>query len=114
MDHTVVISDVHLSEVEPGEGLWMRHRQRRWLPDGELAAMLAALCDEVRGDRLTLVLGGDVFDFDAPRVVHGESVFHDLPRTEEHAVPALAAILDDHPLVVEALARVLAEGHALV
>jgi UDP-2,3-diacylglucosamine pyrophosphatase LpxH len=114
MHHTVVVSDVHLCEVEPGTDLWMRYRQRPWLPDAELAAMLGALCDEVRGQELTLVLGGDVFDLDAPRVIGQKSVFHDLPRTPEHAVPALAAILDDHPEVVAALGRVLAEGHRIV
>src|SRR5262249_27657673 len=66
---------------------------------------------KVRGDELCLVLNGDVFDFDAPRVVDGESVFHDLPRTAEHAVPAITAILDDHAVFVAALGRVLADGH---
>lgn len=122
MRHTVVISDIHLSEVERGSGLWMRYRQRPFVPDAEIARMLAAVrraVDEERrrdagGAELTLVLGGDVFDLDAPRVVGGESVPHDLPRTAEHAVPALAAILDDHPVFVAALGQVLAEGHTLV
>jgi UDP-2,3-diacylglucosamine pyrophosphatase LpxH len=115
MRHTVVISDIHLSEVERGSGLWMRYRQRPFLPDGEIAAMLSAVRRELReGDELTVVLNGDIFDFDAPRVIAGESVFHDLPRTAEHAVPALAAILDDHPVFVDAIGSVLASGHRLV
>jgi hypothetical protein len=114
MHHTVVISDIHLCEVEPGEGPWMRYRQRPFLPDDELARMLDALRASVRGHRLTLVLNGDVFDFDAPRVIGDESLFHDLPRLAEHAVPQMAAILDDHPVFVAALGRVLAEGHTVV
>ena len=54
--------------------------------------MLTALLGIVRRgsgtgarDALTLVLNGDVFDLDAPRVVGNESVFHDLPRNAEHA-----------------------------
>src|SRR5438094_758265 len=98
MHHTVVLSDIHLCEVEPESGLWMRYRQRAYLPDPELAAMLGALRERVGSDGLTLVLNGDVFDFDAPRVIGRESVFHDLPRTPENSVSAMIAILDDHPL----------------
>jgi UDP-2,3-diacylglucosamine pyrophosphatase LpxH len=112
--HTVVISDIHLSEAEPGTGLWMRYRQREFSPDREIADMLGALSSEVRREALTLVLNGDVFDLDAPRVVGEESVFHDLPRDAEHAVPAVRAILDDHPLFVEALAGVLRDGHRVI
>lgn len=114
MRHTVVISDVHLCEAEPGNGLWMRYRQRSFSPDAEIATMLDALRGRVRGDELTLVLNGDVFDFDAPRVVGEESVFHNLPRTAENAVPAMAAILDDHPAFLIALGRVVADDHDVV
>ncbi|MDC3958308.1 hypothetical protein [Polyangium jinanense] len=114
MHHTLVISDIHLCEVEPGTGPWMRHRQRAFLPDGEIAGMLEAVLHAVRGQRMTLVLNGDVFDFDAPRVIDGRSACHDLPRDAEHGVPAIAAILNDHPIVLEALGRVLDEGHDIV
>ena len=112
MRHTIAISDIHLCEVERTDGLWMRYRQAQFSPDNDLAAMLDTVRRKVSqnaGDVLCLVLNGDVFDFDAPRVVEGESVFHDLPRTAEHAVPAIGAILDDHPAFMAALGRVLAD-----
>lgn len=112
--HTVAISDIHLCELERTNGLWMRYRQAPYTPDRELVGMLDALRERVRGEELHLVLNGDTFDFDAPRVVNGESVFHDLPRTAEHALPALRAILDDHPGILAALGRVLADGHWVV
>ncbi|AUX20307.1 hypothetical protein SOCEGT47_007750 [Sorangium cellulosum] len=121
MHHTVAISDIHLCELEPTAGLWMRYRQAPYSPDRELAAMLDALRGDVRRgaggagrDELTLVLNGDIFDLDAPRVINNESVVHDLPRTAEHAVPAIEAILSDHPVFVEALGRVVADGHTVV
>ncbi len=114
MRHTVVISDIHLCEVEPGSGEWMRYRQRASIPDAEIGKMLEDLCETVGEEPLTLVLNGDIFDFDAPRVVDGSSQYHDLPRTAEHSVPAMAAILDDHPLFVDALARVLRQNHEIV
>ncbi|XXY49455.1 hypothetical protein WME91_56560 [Sorangium sp. So ce269] len=100
----------------------MRYRQAPYSPDGEVAAMLDALRDEMKQGtargagrhELTLVLNGDVFDFDAPRVIDQKSVFHDLPRSAEHAVPAMAAILADHPVFIEALGRVVADGHTVV
>lgn len=114
MDHTVVLSDIHLCELERTDGLWMRYRQAPFCPDQELVAMLGELKRQVHGDRLTLVLNGDIFDLDAPRVIDGESVFHDLPRDAEHTLPMLGAILDDHPLVVRALGELLADGHRVV
>ncbi|MFT3771375.1 MAG: hypothetical protein QM820_38670 [Minicystis sp.] len=114
MPHTVVLSDVHLCEAERESGLWMRYRQPTCSPAPEIAAMLAALRRRVRGDRLTLILNGDVFDFDAPRVVGGVSVFHDQPRDARHATAALASILDDHPAFVRALGEVLADGYTVV
>jgi UDP-2,3-diacylglucosamine pyrophosphatase LpxH len=114
MRHTVAISDVHLCEAEPSQGLWMRYRQRVYSPGTEIAAMLDALRARIRGDELSVVLNGDIFDFDAPRVVDHESVFHNLPRTAEYAVPMIAAILDDHEPFTAALGRVLADGHTVV
>lgn len=114
MRHLVAISDIHLSEVEPGSGLWMRYRQKAFTPGAEIAAMLEQLISRVRGDDLTVVLNGDVFDLDAPHVTGGESLHHDKPRDAAHAAPAVAAILRDHPEFVAGLARVLAEGHRLV
>lgn len=114
MNHTVIISDIHLCELEKSDGLWMRYRQAPYCPDQELIAMLGELRRRVRGQRLSLVLNGDIFDLDAPRVVEGESQFHNLPRSAEHAVPMMAAILDDHPGVVQALGEVLADGHTVV
>ncbi|MGK4005026.1 hypothetical protein WMF31_20535 [Sorangium sp. So ce1036] len=100
----------------------MRYRQAPYSPDSEVAAMLDALRDEMKQGtargagrhELTLVLNGDVFDFDAPRVIDRKSVFHDLPRSAEHAVPAMRAMLADHPVFTEALGRVVADGHTVV
>jgi len=114
MHHTVIISDIHLCEVEPKSGLWMRYRQRPYTPGPEIAKMLERLREDVAGDELTLVLNGDIFDFDAPHVINGISQFHDQPRDDAHAVPVIRSILADHPEFVDALARVIADGHDLV
>lgn len=116
--HIVVISDIHLSELEPQDGAWMRYRQAAQSPDPPIAAMIDALLAQLgrarEPEELTLALNGDIFDFDAPRVVDGRSVFHDDPRDDARSVPFIEAILDDHRLFVEALARALVAGHKVV
>src|SRR5689334_14979034 len=83
VNHTVVISDVHLCEAVPGDDLWMRYRQRRFFPDTEFARLFDLLCAEARGNTLSLVFNGDLFDFDAPPIVNGEIEFGDPPRSED-------------------------------
>jgi UDP-2,3-diacylglucosamine pyrophosphatase LpxH len=110
MRHTVVISDVHLCESVPGDDAWMRWRQRPYLPDEEFAAFVDALLAEAHGpgDAIELVFNGDLFDFDAGRVIDGRAMFEDLPRTEPVALDLITRILTDHAGYVEALARLLA------
>ncbi len=113
--HTVVISDVHLCQVVPSDGLWMRYRNARFSPDAEIAAML----DGVRagmgeGDDLEIVLNGDVFDFDAPPVIDGEVTFLDQGRGEDAAVQTIERILDDHAELAAALAHAVARGEHLI
>lgn len=110
----MVLSDIHLCEVEREGGLWMRYRQPAFSPAPEIAGMLADLRRRVRGDRLSLILNGDIFDFDAPRVVGRSSVSHDHPRDARHATAALAAMIDDHPIFARALGEILADGHTVV
>lgn len=120
--HTVVLSDIHLCELEPTSGAWMRYRQREQAPDRAIASMIDALLAELtraasedgEPHELTLALNGDIVDFDAPRVVDGESRFHDEPRDDAHSVPAIEAVLRDHPVFVAAVAEVLAAGHKVL
>lgn len=115
MKHTVVISDVHLCEGAPGDDLWMRWRQRPYFPDGEFEALVTALLASIDDeDRVEFVFNGDLFDFDAGRVIDGEVVFEDLPRTEPVAADLIDRILADHDGYVRACGRLLAGGHALV
>jgi UDP-2,3-diacylglucosamine pyrophosphatase LpxH len=112
MRHTVVISDVHLCEAVPGSDPWMRWRQRPYLPDEEFSELIDALLAEARapGDAIELVFNGDLFDFDAGRVIDGAATFEDLPRTETVANELIQRILDDHAGYVNALARLLRAG----
>jgi UDP-2,3-diacylglucosamine pyrophosphatase LpxH len=112
MRHTVIISDVHLCEAEPGDDLWMRWRQRPYFPDQEFAHLVDVLLREAHGpdEVIELVFNGDLFDFDAGRVIDGHAVFEDLPRTESYANEIIDRILADHTGYVGALAKLLTAG----
>jgi len=114
--HTLVISDVHLCEGVPGDDLWMRWRQNPFFPDTEFAAVVDHLLGGALDpdDRLDLVFNGDLFDFDAGRVIDGKALFEDLPRTEPIAIDLLDRILADHEGYVAALARLLRAGHRVI
>lgn len=116
MQHTVVISDAHLCEGVPGDDLWLRWRQRPYFPDAEFAELIDTLLARTTPgeDSIELVFNGDLFDFDAGRVIDGVARFEDLPRTEPVAMEQIDRILDDHDGYVRATARVLAAGHRVV
>ena len=114
MRNIVSISDIHLSQLEPSNGLWMRYRQAPFVPDHELVAMLDTLRERVRGEELELVLNGDIFDFDVPWITDGKIYFPKAKRSPEIAFPVMHDILRDHSAFILALARVLVEGHTLV
>jgi UDP-2,3-diacylglucosamine pyrophosphatase LpxH len=92
----------------------MRYRQRRFFPDERLAAMLDLVASRAGGDSIEVVFNGDVFDFDvAP--VKGERLDYDTRCvTEDDAVARLAVILDDHPVFVAAVAKIVAQGGSVV
>jgi UDP-2,3-diacylglucosamine pyrophosphatase LpxH len=114
VNNTVVISDVHLSESVPGDDLWMRYRQRRFSPDEELGELFDHLAIATRGQALTLVFNGDVFDFDAPSI-DGETIKKDSPPpTEAEAADVLERILRDNPRFVEGIAALVNLGHRCV
>jgi UDP-2,3-diacylglucosamine pyrophosphatase LpxH len=114
VNHTVVISDVHLCQDIPGDDVWMRYRQPRFSPDADFAQLFARIRREARGETLSVVFNGDVFDFDAAPVLDGV-VRDDQPTPTEHeASDVLARILADHPRFVDGLADLVADGHTVV
>ena len=116
--HTLILSDVHLSQAhpeDPADPLWMRYRRREHHPDSDFAAMvdhlLATTTDD---DAIELVFNGDVLDFDAPWVKDGQSSFDELPSTEAGCLVQVKLLLADHVVWFSAVARLLLAGHRLL
>ena len=112
--HLCVVSDLHLWQATDHEELWMRYRQRRFLPDAQFAALISKLCKQIAPGDLTLVLNGDIFDFDLPPVVDGHPVSERSPRTELASVKRLKLILADHDVFLSSLSKLLLRGDRLV
>lgn len=112
--HLCVVSDLHLWQATDHDDLWMRYRQRRFLPDSQFAALIEKLCVQIEPGDLTLVLNGDIFDFDLPPVEHGYPVPGRSPRTEKESVERLGLILADHKLFLSTLAMLLLRGDRIV
>jgi UDP-2,3-diacylglucosamine pyrophosphatase LpxH len=112
--HTLVLSDVHLSQAHPEDAsdpLWMRYRRREHHPDAEFAGLVEHLLATVGSDRIEVVFNGDVFDFDAPWVKDGTSSFDEFPPTDEGAAEQVRLILADHGAFFGAVAKLVEAGH---
>src|SRR6478672_6273056 len=101
--HTVIVSDVHLSQThpdDPTDPLWMRYRRAEFHPDEDFEALV----DHVLAG---LDSAAFVLDFDAPWVKGGESSFDEFPLDDAGCAAQARRILADHPRWFGAVARVL-------
>ena len=115
--HTVVLSDVHLSQAHPhddADPFWMRYRRRDYHPDAEFEDLVGKLLEACAGEPIEVVFNGDVIDFDAPLVKDGKSTFDEFPLDDAGCAAQLRRIVADHRRFFGAAARLLAEGHRMI
>lgn len=124
----LVLSDLHLCDVEDHADGWKAYKSARYGVDEELSALLADTADRFEAENhrpgagLTLILNGDIVDFDLVVAVPDDAPFpvspHERKRglipTAEKSAWKLAWVLKDHPVFIEALARFAARGHGIV
>ncbi|HEY3358181.1 MAG TPA: metallophosphoesterase [Polyangia bacterium] len=120
----LIISDLHLADVEDHADGWKAHKASRYVFDEQLDELVASLEAQARaGEDLILVLNGDIFDFDIVTAIPDPAPFPVSARergrgvlqpTEEKSVWKLGLILKHHPRFVATLARFLAAGHRVV
>jgi hypothetical protein len=119
----LVVSDLHLCDVEDNPDGWMAYKSSRYLFDGEFAELLKDFQRRAApGDALTLVLNGDVFDFDLisevpadpPWPVSPAERYHGLRSTASKSAWKLELILGHHSWFLMALADFLCAGHRVV
>ncbi len=119
----LVLSDLHLADVEDHADGWKSYKHSRYLFDTELARVIEHFA--LRGSANTehvLVLNGDIFDFDLVAAVPETPPWPTSPAerkrglspTEPKAVWKLNHILQNHPVCVDAWARFVGAGNTLV
>jgi len=117
----LVVSDLHLCDVEDHPDGWKRYKRAGYVFDDELVALLDDFV-ATGGDELTLVLNGDIFDFDLIAAVPDDPPFPVSLSERRRGLDATAAksrwklerILAHHPRFVAALAGFLSRGHEVV
>lgn len=119
----LVVSDLHLCDVEDHPDGWKAHKAGRFVPDEELRQLFEKFVEEAReGDALTLVLNGDVLDFDLvtavpeapPWPLRALERSFGLDATEAKSRWKLDRVLADHETFLGALAAFAAAGHRIV
>lgn len=122
-NHYLVVSDLHLADVEDHADGWKRHKSSAWVVDDELDQMVSSFESRLApGEHLTLVLNGDIFDFDLVTAVPLDPPFpvrriehsYGLDATAAKSAWKLGKILDDHARFVAMLARLLDRGSRVV
>ena len=115
--HTIVLSDVHLSQAHPQDDddpYWMRYRRRDYHPDADFEDLVGTLLEACAGEPIEVVFNGDILDFDAPLVKDGKSTFDEFSLDDAGCADQLRRIVADHPRFFGAAARLLAEGHRMI
>lgn len=122
---TAIISDVHLTEAEPehpDKPLWKKYKTRRFFFDEQLSSFLEHIQREANGEKVELVLNGDIFDFDsvmamppdAPYSISQVEKKRGLFAEEPKSVFKIKVILKDHESFIKALGVFIKKGNRVV
>jgi UDP-2,3-diacylglucosamine pyrophosphatase LpxH len=117
----LVVSDLHLSDFEEHADGWKAHKRACYSIDREFDALVDTFLGEGEGAR-TLVLNGDIFDFDLVTAVPQDGRFElsgsercrGMLPTADKSAWKLQRMLSDHEGFVHTLAKLLAAGHKVV
>ncbi|MBC7397870.1 MAG: metallophosphoesterase [Bdellovibrionales bacterium] len=123
--HTIIMSDLHLTDAElgqPGKSLWKRYKRPKFFLDQSFRRLLKFIQSEVGNDPVELVLNGDIFDFDSVMRLPLHPGFHiswlekkrGLFPEEEKSRFKMEVILHDHAVWIEALKEFVHRGNKVV
>jgi hypothetical protein len=122
-DRYLIVSDLHLCDVEENPDGWKYFKSSRYRVDRDFAELIdffvSGGCED---DVNTLVLNGDLFDFDLVTALPGAPPWRvklserrgGLEATPEKSQWKLDRILGDHPLFLEALTGFIGLGGRVV
>lgn len=122
--HTVIVSDMHLSDAEAPDKRrphWKAYKWRQFFFDEDFRRLLEHIDAQASGP-IELVLAGDIFDFDnitalppkPPGLLHWLARLRGLGTEEWMSRFKIGRIIADHEPWFRALARFIAQGHKVV
>lgn len=127
--HTIVLSDIHISDAEPvhkHRPLWKRYKRKRFFIDRSFRRFLEYMQSKIEGP-IELVLNGDIFDFDSVLAQpQGEEASDShlaagwlekrrgLNAEEEKSRFKMRTILKDHSTWVESIRKFILAGNRVV
>ena len=120
----LIVSDLHISDIEDNADGWKAYKHPRFVFDAEFHRLLAFFKDRNSAENtpLTLILNGDIFDFDLitavpkdpPWPVRFKERRRGLDATGPKYAWKLTHMLQDHSIFVRSLSSFLSEGHSIV
>lgn len=123
--YTAIVSDLHLCEEEPPHpqyALWKKYKTREFFFDEEFEIFLKKIQELAEGEKVELVLNGDIFDFDSftklpeqpPYYISWLERKRGLHPQEEKSIFKISQILRDHQIWVRALRGFIMSGNPVV
>ena len=123
--YTAVISDLHLCEAEPVHSkfpLWKKFKTRQFFYDDVFIDFLDQIQKKAKGEKVELILNGDIFDFDSVMEMPEKSVFRVswlekkrglFPRPERSKFK-IQCILRDHKIFMQGIQDFVLNGNHVV
>lgn len=126
---TAIISDLHLTDPEPPRHrarskhpLWKKFKTKEFFIDESLIQFLAHIQDLAKGQKIELILNGDIFDFDSVMSLPEKPIFNInwletrrglFPR-QERSVFKIKVVLEEHKKFIDALGEFIRAGNDLI
>lgn len=126
---TAIISDLHLTDPEPPRHrakskhpLWKKFKTKEFFIDDALIQFLTHIQDLAKGQKIELILNGDIFDFDSVMSLPEKAIYNIswletrrglFPR-QERSVFKIKTVLEEHKKFVDALAQFIRSGNEVI
>lgn len=127
--HTAIISDLHLTDAEPPlhqktsrHPLWKKFKTQEFFIDAALIQFIEHIQIKANGEKVELILNGDIFDFDSVMSLPEFPIYRvnwfetrrGLFPKEEKSLFKMQVIVDQHVNVFDALKNFVKNGNTIV
>jgi UDP-2,3-diacylglucosamine pyrophosphatase LpxH len=123
--YTAIISDLHLCEAEPSHPkfpLWKKFKTREFFFDQAFASFLEHIQEKADGEKVELVLNGDIFDFDSVTSIPEAPTYRvswlerarGLKPRPERSQYKIQAILKDHDVFFKAMSQFIQNENRVI